>query len=174
MIPAIFFTSDHHFGHKNIIRFCDRPFANVTEMDEELVQRWNALVGHDDTVYHLGDFTLGGRQAARRYLSRLRGVINFLVTPWHHDKRWLPKDDGLWSASAEVVFLPPLVVVQHDPPITLCHYPMAGWERSHYGAWHLHGHSHGRFPSVPRRLDVGVDAWDFYPVPLEEIERRLR
>jgi len=54
----IWFTSDHHFGHKNIIEFSKRPFANVEEMNAELVKRWNERIAKEDKVYHLGDFAL--------------------------------------------------------------------------------------------------------------------
>ena len=56
----IFFTSDTHFHHDNIIRFCNRPFKDVYHMDEELIKRWNEKVGPDDIIYHLGDFAWGG------------------------------------------------------------------------------------------------------------------
>ncbi len=56
--PMLWFTADHHFGHANIIRYCNRPFASAEEMDATLVHLWNETVGRDDIVYHLGDFTL--------------------------------------------------------------------------------------------------------------------
>ena len=57
----IFFTSDHHFYHSNIIKYCQRPFHSVEEMNEEMIRRWNSVVGVDDTVYYLGDFSLAKR-----------------------------------------------------------------------------------------------------------------
>ena len=62
---TIFFTSDTHFGHAKIIEYLNRPFATAEEMDEQLAVRWNEIVGEKDTVYHLGDFTLGGWQNAK-------------------------------------------------------------------------------------------------------------
>ena len=56
----LFFTSDTHFDHKNIIRYCNRPFSSIEEMNNFLIKRWNATVGPDDTVFHLGDVTFGG------------------------------------------------------------------------------------------------------------------
>src|SRR6185369_462783 len=85
-----YFTSDTHFGHANIIRYCHRPFAGAAEMDDALVHRWNERVGDDDVIYHLGDFTLSGRETARRMFARLRGRIRVLGYPWHHDRGWVP------------------------------------------------------------------------------------
>src|SRR5262245_45539090 len=94
MRPSIFFTSDTHFGHTNILKYCRRPFPDVQAMDEALIARWNATVGPDDVIYHLGDFTLDGEAFARRILFRLNGQIRVLGYPWHHDKRWLPFELG--------------------------------------------------------------------------------
>ena len=56
----VFFTSDTHFNHTNIIRFCNRPFKDVTHMNETIIANWNSVVGPDDIIFHLGDFCLGG------------------------------------------------------------------------------------------------------------------
>jgi calcineurin-like phosphoesterase family protein len=182
---GVFFTSDHHFGHRNIIRHCGRPFADVEAMDETMVKNWNDRVGANDTVFHLGDLTLNGD--ASSYLSRLKGRIQVLALEWHHDKEWLKKakrGSPLLSASGhEVVLLPGLVVLKvnafklgsHALPITLSHYPLAEWEASHHGAWHLHGHSHGNYRDPKGRacVDVGVDAQEFRPVGLMELYQRL-
>ena len=161
-----------------MIGFCDRPFGSVEEMDEELVRRWNERVGPDDAVYHLGDFTLGGKAAA--LFNRLNGVIFVLGNHWHHDRRWLPRGFGRtpWPSASGwgVEILPPMVVLEFEgvPPVVLCHYPLAVWDRRHFGAWHVHGHSHGKYQGEGLVLDVGVDCWDFYPVSLEEVAERMR
>lgn len=137
-----------------------------------MIRRWNEVVGPDDTVYHLGDFTLGPN--IMRYVAHLNG--NIRVIPGGHDERWLKKYDGSLP-SLEV--LDRLVIIKESGyTVTLCHYPLLSWERSHYGMPHLHGHCHGTIgrmrPSgdkqlppgqkVGWRIDVGVDCWDFYPV----------
>jgi calcineurin-like phosphoesterase family protein len=144
----IYFTSDNHFGHKNIIEFCDRPFANVQEMDDEMIRRWNEVVRPKDRVYHLGDFTLSGRKQAAEYMSELNGGVVFLHIPWHHDRRWLQSTPGkahlFRTATGQVDFLPPSWSlklsennfknpVRQDPVyIHLSHYPLAVWDRKHY------------------------------------------
>jgi calcineurin-like phosphoesterase family protein len=172
-LDSVFFTSDQHFGHENIIRYCDRPFASVETMDREMIHRWNEVVGPKDIVFHLGDFTLGDWSMAHKYFSKLTGYIKVLSYPWHHDRRWL--EDAEFDFRIEL--LPPMVVLEipglgkdgHPLAITMCHYPVAVWDRRHYGAWHLHGHSHGRHDSSAHSLDVGVDCHDFRPVSLTEI-----
>jgi len=162
------FTADNHFGHANIIKYCDRPFAHVDEMDETMIANWNEVVEYDDLVYHLGDFTLGNKSVARRYFARLRGQIRVLSNPWHHDARWL-RGEYYSAGGHEVEYMRPVVALEYKPPIILCHYAFANWDRAHYGSWHLHGHSHGKHEAPGKILDVGVDCHQFYPVSLEEV-----
>lgn len=174
-----YFTSDTHFGHRNIIRYCGRPFNSSDHMDAELIRRWNEVVGDDDVIYHLGDFTLAGHAFARRILAQLKGRIRVLGYPWHHDARWLPTSSGpseLYSRSGHPVeILAPVVVERLETPwrrrqqLVLCHYPFAQWDGRHHGAWHLHGHSHGTHPPDGAMLDVGVDCHDFRPVTIDQL-----
>lgn len=179
----IYFTSDTHFGHANIIGYCNRPFQNVDEMDRVLIQVWNDEVSTDDTVYHLGDFTLSDAHAAQGYFRRLNGHIFVLGNAWHHDQYWLSAEVTFFSASRHaVMILPPLHVLEmdrlgdgkHPLAISLCHYPMAVWDRSHYGAWHLFGHSHNRYHADGFALDVGVDACGYRPISLDEVIWAMR
>lgn len=167
---ATYFTADPHFGHTNIIRYCDRPFASSAEMDAAIVQRCNAVVGPEDTLYILGDFCLGVNnpsEAAARYRQRLTCPnIHFL---WgNHD----PTGDAVFaSLFASTSHL--LNLRFSGQRITLCHYAMRTWDKSHHGAWQLYGHSHGTLPEEPEvwNFDVGVDCWNFYPISLEQIAR---
>ena len=183
----IFFTSDHHLGHENIIEYCDRPFSSIEEMDNEMIRRWNEKVQPSDKVYHLGDFTLGSREQARHYFSQLNGNICILANRVHHDHRWLPAlaDRSLHSISSYLNYVnifPPLVSLEfpelssgkYSQVIVLCHYPLARWDRRHYGSWHLFGHCHGRFEDMGLAYDVGVDNNDFYPVSLDQVVEIMR
>ena len=76
----VFFTSDTHFNHTNIIRFCDRPFGSTEEMNEKLIGNWNSVVGPDDIVFHLGDFCLGGSAEWTKVLDRLNGKIYLIIS----------------------------------------------------------------------------------------------
>lgn len=178
----IFFTSDTHFSHANIIKYCNRPFASVEDMDEQMVDHWNALVGPDDEVYHLGDFTLGDGRRFAKWIARLNGRIK--VLPGSHDHAWLADyKPGTASLSGHPVeVLPPLVSLEfpelgdgeHPRVVVLCHYAMRAWDRSHYGSWHLYGHSHGTLPGYGLSIEVAVDCWDFRPVSLETVAEKMR
>jgi len=169
-MDKVFFSADQHLGHSNIIRHCKRPFKDAGEMDQALEDAWNAPVGPNDIVYHLSDFTLLGLRAACSYFARLNGRIRILRNVSHHDKRWLHairNADPLhcaagWPVSASghaIELLEPQVTLEFPAQvIVLNHFPMAGWDRKHRGAWHLYAHSHGRFTDVGLMMDVGVDA----------------
>lgn len=170
------FTSDTHFGHANIIRYCDRPFKHQTEMNEVMIERWNEKVAPDDHVYHLGDFSFGQRSWSEGVVWRLNGVIHCL-TGNHDKKKRMPRHiDGKFI---HLGHYHELVVEEKSIrwgilPIILCHYPFDSWNKSCHGSVHLHGHCHGNLKTTRnRRLDVGVDCHDFYPLSLEEIKEML-
>ena len=159
---AIWITADTHFGHANIIKYCQRPFSSVEEMDEAIISRWNAVVKPKDTIYHLGDFTL--KKSANEYLDKLNGKILFITGS--HDY-WLKKVDlNKYKGKLEILPLYKTIKICGEK-VTLCHYPMSSWDSSFYGSIHLHGHSHGKSEQIPNRFDVGVDCNDFYPFNLE-------
>jgi calcineurin-like phosphoesterase family protein len=185
-VGMIWFTADQHFGHENIIKFTNRPFSSVEEMDQTLIDRWNEVVAPDDTVWHLGDFTLGDADKARYYFQRLNGTKFVLGNYWHHDKRWLKGVEDSYTRKfqyAPYVYLyvqSPLYVMsfpelgnKYPRKITLCHYPMISWEASYHGEWHLFGHCHGKYQHPGKAFDVGVDCNEFTPVSLDEVVRRL-
>ena len=152
------FTADDHFGHANIIKYCNRPFKNVEEMDEILINNWNSKVGANDIVYFLGDFCL---KEPGRYLDRLNGVIYFIRGS--HDKKIKVCDKIKEISDIKIITIP------NNNIIVLCHYAMRTWARSHYNTWQLYGHSHGRLESQGKQMDVGVDCNNFSPVSLAEV-----
>lgn len=151
-----FFTADQHFGHRNIIEYCNRPFDSLEEMDKELIARHNSVVSPKDRVVHAGDFCLKSKYATESYIKQLNGQHTFLKGS--HDN-WLGKYWPLqiWEKKIEGQY------------ITVCHFAMRRWPKSHYGTWHLYGHSHGELPPEGKSWDVGVDNNDFYPVSFEQI-----
>ncbi len=179
----IWFTSDHHFGHKNIIEFCNRPYRTIEEMDEQLISNWNERAKKNDTVYYLGDFTLG--KVALKYIVQLNGIIKFI--PGGHDTTWLRKLGNSLAEKHEL--LPALTSIKVPGLLVLCHYPLLTWEQSHYGSIHLHGHSHNTLGTITnsgderihpeeggkhgKRMDVGVDAQNYFPISLDEVIERL-
>lgn len=161
---SVFFTSDTHFGHANVIKHCGRPFADVAEMDEALIANWNAVVRPKDTVYHLGDFAFRARRKPREYLARLHGVMHLIRG--NHDEETLKDCPDAFASLSDLK-----EVKWEGQRITLCHYAMKTWNKSHHGAWQLYGHTHGDMPDDPTRfsLDVGVDCHDYRPIPFERV-----
>jgi calcineurin-like phosphoesterase family protein len=149
---TVFFTSDTHFGHTNIIRYDPRPFAGVQEMNEALIKNWNSVVGPKDTVYHLGDVSILRPSSTKEILARLQGRI--CLIRGNHEKsaeHRLCRDRFEWIKDYHFLKLDGRV------SIALMHYAMRVWDHSHHGAWHLFGHSHGHL-SLPEgvfALDVG-------------------
>ena len=151
-----FFTSDQHYGHKNIIKYCNRPFSCLQEMDEILIQNHNEIVKNEDIIIQAGDFAfVNSRHKAEEYFKRLKGRHFYLKGS--HDK-WMPKFTlQIWEKTIQKQF------------IVVCHYCIKTWERSHYNSWHLYGHSHGGLKPVGKSWDIGVDNNNFYPVSFEQI-----
>ena len=168
-----FFTSDTHFGHKNIIRLCDRPFQGIHEMDEELIARWNETVKEHDEVYHLGDF---GYKCSvshlKRIMERLNGRIHLIVG--NHDRYTLRANEELDRFTSVFHMLKLWGIL--DQPITLCHWPMLSWDQSHRGAIQLFGHHHGnKLDKIKKgfQMDVGVDPNNFRPISLDQVIEKL-
>lgn len=163
-----FFTADTHFGHAGVLTMSKRPFAagEIRLHDAMLVEAWNARVGPDDDVWHLGDFAYGlNRSRLREVFDRLNG--NKRLVKGNHDYR-----DTLSLPWAE----PPQDLVEttlEGVRVVLCHFPMRAWRGSFRGALHLYGHMHGRYPADAQSLDVGVDCWPYAPVGMAEIRARL-
>ena len=161
------FSSDHHLGHRNILKYTNRPFSSVEEMDDILILRWNEVVKKDDTVYHLGDFCMGDEW---NYLSRLNG--NILFIKGSHDS-WMNKKDYPYLREITVDNYMDEVNSEYKKLIVLCHYSLRSWNKSHYASWHLFGHHHGNLEPYGLSFDVGVDCWDFYPVSFEQVREKM-
>jgi calcineurin-like phosphoesterase family protein len=174
-IMTTFFSSDTHFGHANVIRYCNRPFEDVRAMDESLIRNWNSVVQPGDTIYHLGDF--GFYRADEEYakvLRRLNGNKVFIFG--NHDKQ-IRKNISLQKmfSSCHPILETKVKLDDETFDLTLCHYAMRVWNKSHRGAIHLYGHSHGSLPDDPNSLsmDVGVDCHNYTPVSFEEVMVRM-
>jgi calcineurin-like phosphoesterase family protein len=158
-----FFTADTHFCHGRIIRYAERPFGSLKEMEATIIGNHNSIVGVRDTVYILGDFCFAGRAVSQRYLDSLNGKIH-LVTG-NHDKS---------AKKASFASVSDIKVVHIDGKrLMLCHYPMRSWSAKQQGSGHLHGHSHGMMEPLGRSMDVGVDAQGFYPISWPDVKELL-
>lgn len=182
----VYVTSDTHFGHKNILQYNSdtRPWDTVEEMDDGLIKAWNAYVGNDDIVYHLGDFAFCGFQRAMEIANQLNGRI--VLIRGNHDQMFR-KEQNIQKALATGKFSKIVDYVEYKNRITesghpeivvMFHYAMRVWNRSHHGSFMLYGHSHGSLPGVGRSVDVGIDSKEIEsacgPVRLNAVLDMLR
>ena len=170
----LYFTADSHFNHANIIKFCNRPFNNVEQMNETLIDNWNQVVGKDDIVFHLGDFCLGGAAEWTKLLDRLNGKIYLILG--NHDLKNIRQG---FIQRFEHVALQMFITVDKQK-MYLSHYPFLCFEGGYKDVWQLFGHVHTRKNNTgidaerlqylyPTQYDVGVDNNDFRPVSFEEV-----
>lgn len=145
-----YITSDLHFYHEKIMTFCPntRPWKDKNEMNEALIRHWNDLVGPDDVIFHLGDFSFSGMEATKKVLDRLNGHKIFIRG--NHCKKVTPKLDVEWYDYLEVNF--------EGTKVCMMHYPIASWNCAGRGSVMLHGHTHGTYKAKGRIMDVGFDA----------------
>ena len=171
----VYFTSDTHFNHANIIGFCSRPFKNVNEMNEALIANWNRVVGVDDIVFHLGDFCLGGSVEWTNVLNRLNGKIYLIVG--NHDMKNLRQ--SYYDRFEEIVMQKHIEIGKQK--IYLNHCPFLCYGGAYKDTWQLFGHVHtsknntGKDASrlnmlFPTQYDVGVDNNNFTPVSFDQVK----
>lgn len=172
----MFFTSDHHFGHKNIIQYCNRPFQSVDEMNEELVRRWNEKIGPEDKVYHLGDMAFASSEKeTREILDRLHGKI-YLIKGNHEKLAKACSDRFEWVKDYYELTVRDDSFAKGKQLVILFHYAIREWKGKYRGTYQLYGHSHGTLPDISDALafDVGVDCHDFYPLSWEEVKTKMQ
>lgn len=165
-MPNLWFVSDSHFSHNNILKFCKRPYDNVDDMNVDMVKKWNKKVQPDDTVYHLGDFSF---KDGDKFFHQLNGHKHLIIGNHDGDKvRNLP-----WESQeiySELEIKNP-AEAGRKYTFVLFHYPIQEWNSFYKDAIHLHGHVHGKkmLPELKKRVDVAVDCFNFAPVSFEQI-----
>lgn len=167
-IKQTWFTADTHLDHQNsdgtgIIKYANRPFKDINHMNETIVFNWNMAVHPEDEIWFLGDFSFSDHDP---WLARLNGIKHLVWGNHDHEKR--RKKATLWSSMQLAKRI--TINGQH---IWLMHYKMATWGKSHRGALHLYGHSHGNWPGDSQCCDVGVDCWNFRPITLSQAVKRM-
>jgi calcineurin-like phosphoesterase family protein len=166
----IFVTADLHFGHEGILQYTRRPYVSLEEMDDALIENWNSRVHRGDTVYIVGDFAW---RRHNHYLQALNGKK--ILICGNHDRM---NREALGNFTEVHDLLVRKILGQ---PVVFCHYCLAVWPDVYPvgdtpGSWHLYGHSHGRIPESAdiRRMDVGVDVWDYHPIPWDVVVAVMR
>ena len=178
----LFFTSDTHFFHKNIIEYCNRPFANTYEMNEALVKNWNSVVPTDGVVFHLGDVSLTAiPKVLNDLLHRLNGTIYLIIG--NHEKDALGKEyvKNHWAGVYDITekFIEDEEITYGEQHIVMCHYPMQVWNASHRGSWQLFGHVHGGLSNKGEikhssmAMDVGVDCNNYTPFSYQQVKEQI-
>lgn len=177
---GIFFTSDLHFGHQNILKFCNRPWKNTEEMDEGLIKNWNSVVKPDDIVFDLGDFAFAPNWRWKEILSRLNGK-HYLVLGNHDVTRW--PGDKVMELFEDVQQQMTLKI--GDRFVYLNHYPYlcygGAWRGPKNAVYQLFGHVHSGPTSsgkdsdrlanlFPFQYDVGVDNNNYTPISWEKVQ----
>jgi len=179
----IFFTSDTHFYHHNIIKYCLRPFEHQWEMNEVMIKNWNSVVGEGDTVYHLGDFCMGGIDKLTEIATQLNGKQKFLKMG-NHDRG----KTRLQRAGFDAVIRGGSrtdLTLGGDIRVQLSHYPYRKqfadgvsrrWEQAPEddGGILLCGHIHEKWKTRGRMINVGVDVWDFTPVSEDRLVQFIK
>lgn len=177
---SIFFTSDTHFCHRNIIKYCNRPFSSTKDMNDSLVENWNKVVSPNDIVFHLGDFCFGDRKTWRKYCQKLNG-IKYLIQG-NHDRENEIYYDGFVNVAdiAQVAIYD--TEIEDFVVLILCHYCLTTWPGQWNGAFHCFGHSHTSPNSCSQSdhdyianralpsYDVGVDNNNFTPIAYNDLK----
>jgi calcineurin-like phosphoesterase family protein len=175
------FYSDPHFGHKKIIEYCDRPFDDTLDMEEQLILRFNQRVLPLDKVLWLGDCFFENDERAANILSRMAGQ-HFLVCGNHDRKSRRMVKIGFQFAVKQLVWQQNYVTFRGS------HFPWlkdaSDDGRKYLGKWHpkynkeeclVHGHTHSKKKhNGGNAIHVGVDAWDYRPVSFGEVLGQLR
>ena len=173
----IYFISDTHFNHLNIIKYCNRHFNNVEEMNEAIIKNWNNIVSNEDTIYHLGDFALGTKESIKDIVNRLNGK-KYLIRG-NHDK---------WGVSTYESFgfivLKNAQIEIDEYKLMLSHIPIPD-SQIPKGFVNIHGHIHdkklyeciekyepSRY-SIEKHINISCDVTDFKPISLSEIFNRI-
>ena len=174
----IFFTADCHFSHDNIRKHCNRPWSNINDHDQGLIENWNKTVGRKDTTYILGDFAMIKKsndgippmKKYRKIIHALNGKKILIIG--NHDSM----NQETYACFTKVYDGIRDMTIDRQK-ITLCHYPMRSWNCSFHGAWHFFGHVHGRTPEQDGMLscDVGVDVpeWNYTPVSWDQLKAKF-
>ena len=189
-MSKVFIASDHHVGHRNIVKFCPwsrGQFMKNDEIDldamhETIIANHNDLVGEDDLTYLLGDFAFCKPDQAMRFMMRMNGKK--ILVHGNHDRKLVSSNefqDSSMRRMAGLIEDTPYKMISHKHPetgqnygVALFHFPISGWDGCHRGSLHCYGHQHGGGVTSPfRRMDIGLDTNDLKPYDLDDVVRVL-
>lgn len=183
----LYFTSDAHFGHKNVISHANRPFRDLKEHDESLVENWNRVVPKDGIVVFQGDFSLGLKSTKLKWILETLNYDKLYLVQGNHEKDIMKK---FWAREYfEMIAQRIEFEVEDDNGkfkdktgrkfnvIVADHYPMLSWNKSYHGSYHTYGHSHNSNPYThpsKRAYEVGCDANEYTPISYTKLMENLK
>lgn len=175
----IYFTSDLHLGHANIIKYCKRPFTSVEEMNDTLISNINDTVATNHQLYILGDYSFLPAEETIELSKRIKCKNVYLIRG-NHDKL----QDGIYFKAGLKSTAYNMFTYYHELKFNkikyiLCHFPFLTWNQSGRKSINVHGHCHGdetilELNSQTRRIDVGVDCFNYKPISIVEIEKIMK
>lgn len=176
MKKQIWFTSDQHFFHKNIIMLDNRPFHSLEHMHQQLVSIWNHSVAENDLVYILGDLVFGGRGNCDAIIPELKGQK--VLIKGNHDSKYTERHCAVTLRAAQIKIAGELVNLSHYPYQNAGDHVLVDGEERFYdrrlvadGRWLLHGHVHNNWFASPdlKMINVGCMHWNWAPVSIDTI-----
>ena len=170
----IYYISDLHFSHENIIKLCNRPYKTIEEMDEDIINKWNSIVTPNDVVRILGDVALARSkddvEKAIKLVKRLNGNKSLIVG--NHDAKLL-KDERFRQLFSSIKHYSK--VTDSGRKVILSHYPIEEWDGFYKGYIHLHGHVHNNdvnLKKINNRYNVSLEVLGYKPRTLDELINR--
>lgn len=171
----IFYTSDLHFFHYNILRICNRPFVSLEEMHKTIINKWNAKVGENNIVYILGDLSYKCEDITKLHDILLRLNGHKILIQGNHDFKWIKNFRNTYPRELEKIFDEITYykeILDNQRQVVLFHYPIEDYNHQYHGGYHLYGHVHNAdngYKKILKRFNVGVDVNDFEPKTLDEL-----
>ena len=168
----IWFTSDWHLFHHNVLKYDNRPFKDVHEMHEKIINNWNEVVDDNDTVYNLGDVSFGGVRGTNEILYRLKGKM-ILILGNHDKEKFIKKIKDRFESIHDYFHL-----VHNKQRYVLFHYPILSFPGMYRKSIHIFGHCHGNLNPIynkqgqlllAKRIDVGCMNHNYYPISLDHV-----
>ncbi len=167
----VFFISDFHLYHENILKYDKRPFKDLHQMHETIINNWNSVVKENDTVFYLGDLCFNTWEKAKEIVDKLNGKIHFIMG--NHDKYEDIKNIGRWESISDFITLT-LTDVHTKSQFELFHFPIYEWNKCHRGSYMIFGHVHhnlrtDKLITEHRMVDVGCNGIDYTPISYKTI-----
>lgn len=186
----LYFTADLHLGHANIIKYCNRPYITLKQMDQDIINGLKKVSNTDSILFIIGDVVFSGidHDTLTEFAKCLNGFQRVYMLRGNHDpsnmrnklERYANRNHGnITKFTPKVSWLEDSIIeifveddeMEQDARMILCHYPLLSWNASYHGSWHLFGHVHGvlQHPSF-NALDVGVDCHGYRPISYSKVK----